>query len=292
MSAAQINPTAFFAAAYEIFQRSMGARIANSAYQNSLAVPNSDPDCGWRDDPNIRWLFEKLARPDHVGLLTRRNGGHELTHYIEVANWVVHCPELRHLDPAVVAYAGAAHDAVEMLRSKGYTIEDFLPKTWQFTGPKLHQSDTSLSDKERWPLGYLRTVLNDLTDEEGLRGQARLDAQIQLANADETGLVRYIRFADKYRTFIRDLDALQENPQRFLKRNDPEKYLKLLDKKNYVVNGLDIKQVYKDNFGILCDKIREELTHAAAGQTPQSPVRRLATQACAAVGGLILSPFR
>lgn|GEM_PF-2271543 len=187
-------------------------------------------DTSWLKDPGIiaSRLFAAQFTKDK-----ERNWGNVLqcTHYLEVANWVHNCPELRHVRDGIAAFVGYNHDLGEDFR------EDIQP-------PRIVDACWRGSPEQK---EYVLKALMKLTDPEDVSGKARLRAQIDAAQ-NSGDLVNYVRFADKWCSILRDLWCLQNDKKVFSDIDDKNEYFEYLRRRNLVVQNLRVDDKYKVEF--------------------------------------------
>lgn len=228
-----------FRAAADSFFRSEGISFN--------AILKHDGHRDWLNSPSIKALHEFGAY--YIGDKKRKYGGvSEFTHYIEVGDWIANRTELSDIPLDVRCFAAYGHDYIEELNDKvglSWVSAAYIVKTcWK--GEEKYKN-------------RLERTLRLITDPKSLLGRDRLMAQVQCANNEKDVLVKYIRFADKFCTYMRDYSNLKKELLKFDNVAEVNKYASNLRARGEVVLGLDINERYKKNFALLQKLIINEI---------------------------------
>lgn len=164
----------------------------NKAFEQSLLEGASQE---WFTFPSVRRSLGLQLR-----LLgdEKRNFGNVsfLTHLMEVTDWVYNCPELAKFPKETRAFVPTNHDLEDI--SKKFGVQPLFVRNY-FMG-------FLRADPTQKP--YIAQSLYLMMDPPTIEGKQRMEVQIaRIPSMDEVAL--YTRFADKYRTYRRDLHNMQ-----------------------------------------------------------------------------------
>jgi hypothetical protein len=209
----------------------------------SLFVPRSNHD--WIKDRSIIALRGFTAKYIDIAKAFRKSGGiPTCTHYIETADLSVNLNGHLKLPHEVIAFAAYAHDLIEDF---GKSFPEISPSyivdsCWQ--GDPSHKA-------------LLVKSIGLLTDDPALKGRARHEEQIRIANhEDESGLVAHVRFCDKLSTLIRDYNTLLTGEMPLGSKARFQDYYKI---RHQVVSEMKINPRLKRWYNRLVSKVEKSL---------------------------------
>lgn len=248
---------------FRIAQQSRVLALFNQAFSQSLF---DGANQSWSLFPSVRQSF--FTQLQLMGNEQRDYGKVSfLTHAMEVTDWVFNCPELQRYPAEMRAFIPANHDLEDICQKYG-TQPFFIRTRFLNFLPPGHRYKP-----------YIARSLYLLMDPPTVKNDMRRDLQIaRIPGMDDIAL--YTRFADKFKTYQRDLHNMRTNDPstgkpylHFASPAKAEAYRQKMRDKQKVVFALPVASQYKAAWV----RLREEIDAAIDAQIkadPDSPSAR------------------